>query len=111
MNNNQLKLLAKMKKLINLNHKRFEHRPDRDYLKDLAVFRLTEEEAWKIILTLNANSYFPDPKPNYSTDGDTLIFKRKIQGIMAYIKLKIEINKSGEEVVCLSFHKDNKKRR
>ena len=44
------------------------------------------------------------PRPYYYGSG-ALIFKKKINENMAYIKLKIEIGNFGEETVCLSFHK------
>lgn len=110
MNGAQLKLLSKMKKLITSNHKRFECRSDRDYVEDLLEIGITEEEAWNCILGLNLHFYVFDPKPNYSKDGESLVFKREVNEIMTYIKLKIEKNIGEEEVVCLSFHKDNDRR-
>ena len=111
MNSQQIKLFYKMKKLIVSGKRRFISRKDRDYLKDLLEIGITEKEAWNNILLLNCYFYYPDPKPNYSTKGESLVFKKEINEIMKYIKLKIEINNNGEEVVCLSFHKDNKRRR
>ena len=100
-----------MKKMIRQKQRRFQQRPDRDYLADLLEIGITEEEAWNIILTLNKNSYFPDTKPEYYKSGESLVFKREINGVMTYIKLKIENRNKRDEVVCISFHADNKKRR
>ena len=108
MNSNQVKLLSKMKKLINLGHRRFEIRSDRDYLEELLEIGITEKEAWKYILGLNFHFYFVDPKPSFVSNSNTLIFKREINGIMTYIKLKIEDNNGEDETVCLSFHKDER---
>lgn len=109
MNNDQLKILSKMKKLIKLGKRRFQIRRDRDYLKDLLELGISESEAWDIILGLNKHFYFNDPKPSYYKNTDTLIFKKQINGIIAYIKLKIENNNNQEEiVVCISFHEDNR---
>jgi hypothetical protein len=44
-------------------------------------------------------------------DKNTLIFKKKINNIITYIKLKIELDENEEVVVCLSFHNDKKKKR
>lgn len=111
MNQEQIKLLNKMKKLIKEGKRRFISRPDRDYLEDLLDFGLTEEAAWENhILYLNTNFYFIDPKPIYTKDDNlTLTFKKIIDKKTAYIKLRLE-KTSTEETVCLSFHEDNKKK-
>lgn len=108
MNNEQIRLLSKMKKLINEGKKRFAQRKDRDYIYSLLELGITEEEAWNYILRLNNYYYFPDLKPFYSRNGESLVFKMKINDNIAYIKLKIENSNNGEETVCISFHKDNK---
>ena len=108
MNGEQLKILTKMKKLIKEGKRKFLIRKDRDYLQDLLELGISETEAWNIILELNKNFYFNDPKPSYFKTTNTLIFKRQINGIVVYIKLTIEENNNKEEiVVCISFHKDN----
>lgn len=107
MNNNQIKLLSKMKKLILNNKRRFLLRTDRDYVEELFELGITEKEAWNYILSLNANYYFVDYKPSYNASNDSLTFKRKINNEVAYIKLKVEMNGIEEETVCLSFHKDH----
>lgn len=107
MNDNQKKLLSKMKKLINNNKKRFIPRSDRDYVKDLFELGITEKEAWNYVLGLNANFYVVDYRPRYDASNDSLTFKRKINNEVAYIKLRIETNGIEEETVCLSFHKDH----
>lgn len=110
MNNSQIRLLSKMRKLINEGHRKFQQRSDRDYVEELLDIGITEEEAWFYVLTLKPQFYFPDPKPNYSKDGESLTFKRDINEVRTYIKLKIEKNEKGEEeTVCLSFHRDEKR--
>lgn len=111
MNTEQAKLFTKMRKLIKEGKRRFENRPDRDYLEDLLELGIGVEEAWNYIYTLNYHYYFPDAKPNYYRDVNSLTFKRDINGTIAYIKLKIETRDKRDETVCLSFHKDNKNRR
>lgn len=112
MNQQQIELLNKMKKLVYSGKRRFVIRKDRDYLEDLNELGITEESAWnEHILYLNKNFYYPDSKPNYSKDEDvSLTFKKKINGKNAYIKIKLE-KILNEETVCLSFHIDNKKGR
>lgn len=108
MNNEQLKLLSHMKKLIKNGKRRFLPRNDRDYTADLFEIGIIEEEAWNVhILSLNKNFYYFDPIPNYKVDGKTLVFLKKINGNLVYIKLKLEIKIDGEEVVCISFHISN----
>ena len=76
MNNKQIKLLSKMKILIKQGKKRFANRKDRSYLDDLEEIGITVEQAWfEHIIYLNKNMFFVDPKPNYRTTGNTLIFK------------------------------------
>ena len=78
MNSTQIKLFSNMRKLISNGKRRFECRPDRDYVEDLLEIGITEEEAWRYILELNCHFYIPDSKPNYSRNGESLIFKREI---------------------------------
>ena len=108
MNTEQKKLLTKMKTLIKNKKRRFENRKDSDYLLNLAEIGITPLEAWNQILTLNCNMYFFDTKSSYYANKDTLIFKKDINKTCIYIKLKIEMDKYEEIVVCLSFHKDRK---
>ena len=91
---NQAKVLSRMKKLIKEGKRRFQLRKDRDYMADLLELGLSENEAWNYILTnININFIVNDPKPTYSKSGEALVFKRPVNGIDAYIKLKIEKGK------------------
>lgn len=109
MNQEQLRLLNKMKKLIIAKKRKFENRIDRNYIDDLLELGLDVESAWNQILMLNNNFYFFDPMPSYKKDNNVLIFKKNINGILTYIKLKLQ-NYNDEIVVCLSFHRDNKEK-
>lgn len=109
MTGKQLKLLSKMKKLINQGYKKFACRIDRDYVQELLDIGITEELAWYEILTLSAQNYIHDYKPFYEKIGDdALTFKKKINGFIVYIKLKLEKYNKNETTVCLSFHIDYK---
>ena len=106
MTGEQIKLLTRMKKLINQGHRRFAVRKDRDYLQDLLDIGITEYEAWNEILLLSSYDYQHDYRPFYNREGEAaLVFKKHINGYMVYIKLKLE---GDEIVVCLSFHIDHK---
>lgn len=107
MTSSQVKELSDIKKLVKSGKRRFEQRKDSDYLQDLLEIGISEEEAWNHVLCLNKNFWFVDPRPNYNKkSGDALLFKKQINGILVYIKIKIEIEKNCEMAVCLSFHKD-----
>lgn len=108
MTGEQLKLLAKMKKLITKGNKRFIIRKDRDYLEELLAIGVTKSVAWQEILTLSSYDYIPDYKPFYSKSENSLVFKKDINGNRVYIKLKIEEYNNKEMTVCLSFHIDYK---
>lgn len=109
MNKDQIKLLTKIKKLVSSKSRRFEDRDDIDYLEELAILGISEEEAWNHILSLNVNFYFPDPKPNYYNDKNSLTFKKSINGKLAYIK--VNINEDEVKAICWSFHEDRKERK
>lgn len=105
MNQEEIKLLNKMKKLVRESKCRFKIRKDRDYVQDLLDIGITEERAWEEILLLNKNFYFLDPKPSYLKNKNILLFKKKINFQDVYIKLELEII-DNQNVVCWSFHKD-----
>ena len=105
MNGEQNILLHQMKRLVSENKRRFEERPDRDYIMDLLEIGITVADTWKHILSLNNNYYIYDSKDSYRTDGKTLIFIKRINGYDVYIKLRIEDDENGESMtICLSFH-------
>lgn len=74
----QIKLLSKMKKLINMGNKRFILRKDRNYVQELLDLDITEKEAWDYILSLNANYYVVDYKPNYASSNDSLVLREEL---------------------------------
>lgn len=107
MTSSQIKALSEIKKLVMAGQRKFSQRKDCDYLQDLLEIGITEEEAWNQVLYLNKNFWFVDPKPIHSKNSDdALLFKKQINGILVYIKIKIEVENDNEMAVCLSFHKD-----
>ena len=107
MTSEQIKTLAKMKKLINQGCKKFAEREDRNYLQDLLDIGISEIDAWNEVLALSSYYYYPDYRPfYYKGNGSALTFKKMINGYLVYIKLKIEKYNEKEETVCLSFHID-----
>lgn len=86
---------------------KFIDRRDCDHLQDLLDIGISEEDAWKEVLSLSAHDYFFDPKPYYrKTSVNALLFKKIINGYLVYIKLKIELYNNQDYTVCLSFHID-----
>lgn len=109
MTGEQIKKLAKIKKLIIQGHKKFACRNDRNYIQELLDIGITVDCAWQEILTLSSYCYFPDYMPFFSKNGDdALTFKKTINGNLVYIKVKIEEYNNNEITVCLSFHLDYK---
>ena len=109
MTGEQIKLLSKMKRLIHSGNKKFVSRKDRDFIQELLDIGISEEDAWKEIISLSSYDYCSDYKPTYSKKGeDALTFKKKINGYIVYIKIKIEQYNNNEMTVCLSFHIDHK---
>lgn len=101
--------LTRMKKCVNNHQRRFSNRTYNglSYTQVLINdFNITVKEAWDVILTLHKGHFCVDEKPDYYGDNNTYVFKREVNSVMAYIKLKIEI-RNDEQVVCISFHKDN----
>ncbi len=99
--------LKKMRKLINNGNNRFVMKRYGKYYYEILIedFGISDKMAWEYIKNLNPHFLWVDAKPNYN-DSDAFVFKRLINGVMAYIKVKIEEGKDGEEVVCISFHRD-----
>lgn len=63
------------------------------------------QQAWREILRLSPNHYIEGPVIDNDRlqDGKVLwIFKKEVNGVLTYIKLKID----NRGCVCLSFHKD-----
>ena len=104
---NIYEFLKKMRRLINEGNRRFVMKRDGRYYYNILIedFGISDTKAWEYIKTLNEHFLWVDMKPNY-TDSSAFIFKRLINGVMAYIKVKIEEGENGEEVVCISFHRD-----
>lgn len=109
MNKEVIDHLKMVRELMNQKRMRFEPRlrDDKDYIQVLLEdFGITPLAAWNIIYDLKPQMHFIDPKPDYSRSGTAFTFKRKVNGIDAYIKVSIEEDELGALVICISFHKD-----
>ena len=101
--------LTNIRVLIQSNHCSFSNRirNEKSYLEILFDdFGITVKEAWEQIKLLRKQDLCIDYRPNYDYNGKAYVFKRVVNGVLAYIKIKIEVAHTGEEVVCISFHKD-----
>jgi hypothetical protein len=76
------------------------------YIEAILDIGLTNiQQAWNEILTLKPSHYFRGPNPDWDRPNDrsqVWEFKKEVNGMMAYIKLKID----HRGCVCIPFHKD-----
>ena len=99
--------LEKMKKLISAG--KYDFVPRRKNMQALAQYGLTVLDAKNEIFGLVVGDYYKGPKKDFDSvrSGDIWEFKKKIDGISFYIKVKIT-QENGEEVLkCIGFHKDD----
>ena len=83
--------------------------PRRKNMQALAQYGLTVLDAKNEIFGLVVRDYYKGPKKDFDSvrPGDIWEFKKKIDGISFYIKVKIS-EENGEEVLkCIGFHKDD----
>lgn len=97
--------LEKAKSLISVG--KYDFVPRRKNMQSLAQYGLTITDAKNEILGLIASDYYKGPKQDFDRPGVIWEFKKDIDGIQFYIKIKI-VQESGEEFLkCLGFHKDD----
>lgn len=105
--------MYEVKKLVSQGRRQFVKRqgyiaPDGvkiNYLQALLELDISDiEEAWNYVLSLTPSHYHSGPaKDRDRPEGaDIWVFKRKINEIDTYIKLKID----DRGCVCISFHRD-----
>ena len=78
-------------------------------MQALAQHGLTILDAKNEILELGAGDYYKGPKQDFDPNrpGDIWEFKKEIDGICFYIKVKI-IRENGEDILkCMGFHEDD----
>lgn len=102
-----VKYLEKVKNLILAG--KYDFVPRRKNMQSLAQYGLTIMDAKDEIIGLVAGDYYKGPKPDFDPNrpGDIWEFKKNINGICFYIKVKIT-NENGEDILkCIGFHKDD----
>lgn len=99
--------LEKVKKLLSSGN--YDFVPRRKSMQDLAKHGLTVTDAKTEILGLVARDYYKGPKQDFDSNrpGDIWEFKKIIDGMQFYIKVKI-VQENGEYILkCLGFHEDD----
>lgn len=98
--------LEQMKTLIAAGHYVFV--PRRKNMQSLAMYGLTIAAAKNEMLGLVVGDYYKGPKQDFDSNrpGDVWEFKKDVNGICFYIKVKITRENGREILKCLSFHED-----
>lgn len=98
--------LENAKKLLSAG--KYDFVPRRKNMQALAQHGLTIADAKEEILGLMVSDYYKGPKRDLDPDrpGDIWEFKKKVDGIPFYVKVKI-VQENGENILkCLGFHED-----
>ena len=98
--------LGNVKRLITSGYYDFVSR--KKNMQDLAKHGLSIADAKDEILALTVGDYYKGPKKDFDPKhpGDIWEFKKKVDGIQFYIKVKID-NANGTDILkCLGFHED-----
>lgn len=99
--------LSEIKALLSAG--KYDFVPRRKNMQALAQHGLTIIDAKHEILGLVVDDYYKGPKQDLNPDhpGDIWEFKKNIDGIQFYVKVKIA-KENGEDVLkCLGFHEDD----
>ena len=68
---------------------------------------MTIADAKEEILELLVDDYYKGPKKDFERPGEIWEFKKKVDGIPFYIKIKI-VEENGQSILkCLGFHDDD----
>lgn len=99
--------LANVKKLLAAG--KYDFVPRRKNMQALAQYGFTITDAKNEILGLAVGDYYKGPKQDLDSNcpGEVWEFKKGIDGIQFYVKVKI-VQKDGDAILkCLSFHEDD----
>ena len=97
--------LEKAKKLISAG--KYDFVPRRKNMQALAQHGLTITDAKDEILGLVVSDYYKGPKQDFDRQGVIWEFKKNVEGIQFYVKIKI-VQENGENILkCLGFHEDD----
>lgn len=99
--------LVRVKKL--LSEGKYDFVPRRKNMQALVRHGLTIMDAKSEILELVSDDYYKGPKQDFDPNhpGDIWEFKKNIDGMQFYVKVKI-VRENGEDILkCLGFHEDD----
>ena len=99
--------LERMKKLLSVG--KYDFVPRRKNMQALAQHGLTISDAKNEMLELMVSDYYKGPKQDFDLNrpGDIWEFKKDIDGVCFYIKVKIT-KENGEDILkCMGFHEDD----
>ena len=99
--------LEEVKKLISAG--KYDFVPRRKNMQALAQHGLTIADAKEEILDLVTGDYYKGPKADFDSNrpGDLWEFKKNIDGVQFYVKVKI-VQENGQKILkCLGFHEDD----
>lgn len=99
--------LEKAKKLISAG--KYDFVPRRKNMQALAQYGLTIIDAKDEIMDLVVEDYYSGPKRDFDFNRSGYIweFKKSIDGIQFYVKLKIDCVNNEEVLKCIGFHEDD----
>lgn len=99
--------LVKIKRLVSAG--KYDFVPRRKNMQALAKHGLTIADAKNEILELVVGDYYKGPKQDFDPNrpGDIWEFKKDVDGIQFYVKVKIT-KENGEDILrCMGFHEDD----
>ncbi len=99
--------LTKIKNLLSAG--KYDFVPRRKNMQALAQHGLTITDAKNEILGFAVSDYYKGPKQDLDPDrpGDIWEFKKCIDGVQFYVKVKI-VHENGQDILkCLGFHEDD----
>ena len=102
-----ISFLENAKRLVSAG--KYDFVPRRKNMQALAQHGLTITDAKAEILGLVVGDYYKGPKQDFDPNkqGDIWEFKKQIDGIQFYVKIKITQENGDAILKCLGFHEDN----
>lgn len=102
-----IRFLEKVKTLVSTG--KYDFVPRRKNMQSLAQYGLTITDAKNEIIGLVVEDYYKGPKQDLDSNrpGDIWEFKKNIDGITFYVKVKIVTENENEILKCIGFHEDD----